>query len=223
MHTLELACAYNRIPCWLYHHHRTLLLRFDSPEQALKFRPRPEYKFIAAGVSHLDEIAMLDRGEDPQFITRLFRQFLDQGANCYAVTRDSRIVAYNWLFGDHYIITNDRYAERQLWLKLNPGDAMFGNGFIVPEFRLKGLFPLLLQRAILDKPQTTTFYTTISRLNVDSVRAHQRIGFALLGTIECQRMPMSPYFWSWRSPVHHRHLLGFGQPHVSLNALVTPG
>lgn len=221
-HTLELACAYGSVPGWLYYRHRTHLLQLGSIGRVLAFRTRPEYRYLPASDIHLDELANLDVHENAEFMARLFSGFFKTGASCYVIQRGRRIVAYNWLFDTHYTLTSDGYGARQLGLRLQPGATMFGNGYIAPEYRMKGLFPLLIRMAVQDRPEDTSFFTTIERLNLNSLRAHHRIGFKTLGTITCQRFLASPYCWSWHAAQGSTRVLGCGQPELALSEILRP-
>ncbi|MGE0080665.1 MAG: hypothetical protein AB7U81_05155 [Thiohalomonadaceae bacterium] len=221
LNTIEIACAYGYVPPWLYFRQGTHLLRLRSRAHVMKFGPRPDYRYFIAGRTHVDELASLDNGEDFRFMRRLFLDFLSHDALCYAIAKHDRIVAYNWLFRHQYVVTNDGYGPRQLRLMLGEHHAMFGNGYIVPEYRLKGLFPSLLWMAVNDRPADTVFLTTIARMNTDSLRAHERIGFEKLGTILCRRVISTACRWSMESPSRNQ-AIGRGQPAVALDSLIVP-
>lgn len=219
LNIIEIACAYGYVPAWLYSRHSTYLLKLRSRAHVLRFRPRPGYDYLIADRTHIDELAALDQSEDPSFMHRLFLDFFTNNALCYAIAKQNRIVAYNWLFQGQYTVTSDGYGPRQLRLILGEHHAMFGNGYILPEYRLKGLFPSLLWMAVTDHPDDMVFLTTIARLNTDSLRAHERIGFEKLGIIRCSRIGSMACQWSMETSFHSQPL-GCGQPLIALDRLV---
>lgn len=218
-YTLDIACDKKQIPSWLLYDHRTHLLRLDDRNKLLGFKARQEYEYFAADESHLDELAVLDDFENPQFLRRLFRQFLTEGAQCHAIRHAGRVVAYNWVFRGHYTVTFDGYDKRCMQLDLGPRAVFLGNGFIVPAYRMKGLFPSLLGMA-LEHGEDTALFSTIDVINLNSLRAHLRLGFNNVGIITCQRVLGSPYIWRWHDTASEARLLGFRQPRIALADLL---
>ncbi len=193
---LDRLCSYGIMPCWMVEFASYDIYRLE------KFRRIPNRHDAAidigfASANDISEIASLTtegKESEQQETNKLFHKFFARKGRCVAIRKEGRIVAYQWLFREKYPLSRDGLGSRTIDIKL--GDGVFkSNGYIAPEFRLKGLFPLM-ERFIVDSvPESTPVYTHIEKSNDASKKAHERLGFRIVGDIEYWRLAGLSHFW----------------------------
>src|SRR5579863_10411966 len=148
-------------------------------------RPVTGYEFLTADRSCLDELVACQGGvtDTPYEVLQQF--FERDDAACYVVRRDGRLIAYFWLFRGSYLVTFDEKQDKGVEFLLNANEAFFGNGFIAPDFRMRGLFPSLVKFIVERQPSTLRFYSSVDSINTHSLRAHARCGFQTAFSIFC--------------------------------------
>lgn len=118
------------------------------------------------------------------FQHRVFSSYLDGGAAGIVIRRNGRLVGYNWVFHDRYELQVG-CPERKVDLLMAPGHVFFGSGYIVPEFRLQGVFPLMLHASSVAFGPAHALWSSSHIWNDISLRSHQRLGFQRLFEIRC--------------------------------------
>jgi hypothetical protein len=216
----EVLCARGLVPGWLLYYHDVSILKLRTLNPRAIRRRAAGYEYGAAEKRDVDGLVAISVGADAPALGRFFEAFFDAGNKCFVVRKDGAIVGYNWACHSKYTITNDNYQQRQLHLLLQPDEVLFGNGYIHPEYRLKGLFPDLVRVAVEGYPQGVSFYTSVARLNDLSVKSHERLGFEPLLSLGCHRLALLPYFWTVRAPDHPRRWAAWNQSSVQLSELV---
>lgn len=134
-----------------------------------------------------DDIAeMVAHGAEVEraFQRRVFNTYLDGGAAGIVIRRNGRLVGYNWVFHDRYELQVGS-PQRKVDLLMPPGHVFFGSGYIVPEFRLQGVFPLMLQASASAFGPALGLWSSSHIWNDISLRSHQRLGFQKLFEIRC--------------------------------------
>lgn len=117
--------------------------------------------------------------------SEIFRMFLDEGHECVLARDGGRLVGYSWGFKDTYTVTYDDYNIKNIHLNLSNDTIFFGNGYIVPEYRLKGLFPKLTYSCMKQFPRAKRFFTTIDIGNKLSFNSHRRFGYTPSFLLTC--------------------------------------
>jgi len=116
----------------------------------------------------------------------LFRAYFETGRQCYVAIFENRCIAYAWAFYKNTTITFDNYQQSNILTILPQNSCFIGDGFIHPEWRMKGLFPLLIAYIFDDlsqKHSITTVYNHIYYSSEHSMRSSTRLGFTLQKTI----------------------------------------
>lgn len=65
---------------------------------------------------------------------------------------------------------------------------MFGYGYVSLKYRMKGVFPLLMNHVVSCNPSVEMFITDIHTSNTISINSHRRIGFTGIGNIKLFRV-----------------------------------
>lgn len=154
------------------------------------------YEFSTADASILEEL--VECTDVPVSIDRRRKrlaQALALCASCITVRHQGRLVAYACAFVGKYVLTYDDYGPRTLTFALDQHAVFLGNGFIRPEYRMKGLFPHLLRNCVERYPTGTRFFGHIDTDNVQSFNSHRRLGFAPLLTITCLGIGPAHFFF----------------------------
>lgn len=191
-----------------------------SNQGALKRAPRG-YEFARADARVLEELigCHAGHGGTPR---REFVRFFEQGQDCFVVRRQGALVAYSWVFKDRYQLVFGEHERRRLTLALKADERFFGNGFIAPPHRLKGLFPQLVQFVVGHYPGQTRFYSSVNSLNRGSLLAHRRFGFAPVLRVTCAEAGVMRMFYA-RRPVGPGSVLSVGRAHVELDRCLRHG
>jgi hypothetical protein len=185
-----------------------------SNERALKRTPQG-YEFAQVDAGVLDELVGCHGGQagTPR---RVFVRFFEQGQDCFVVRRHGVLVAYFWVFKDSYQLVFDLHERRRLTLGLKSDQRFFGNGYIAPTHRLKGLFPHLIQFVVGHYPSQTRFFSSVNSLNHGSLLAHSRFGFAPVLRVTCAQAGVMRMFYAQR-PSGLGSVLGIGRAPTELD------
>lgn len=212
---LRRLCASGRMPRSLFFFSTIQVYALGpSNRDALK-RPPRNYEFLRADTRIVDELVDCHAGQ-PGTPGPVFARFFEQGQDCFVVRRKGEVVAYFWAFKDRYQLVFDDRAQRQLTLALRADQRFFGNGFIAPAHRLKGLFPHLVQFVVGHYPAQTRFFSSVNSLNHGSVRAHRRFGFAPVLRVTCAQAGLLCLFYA-RRPAGPGSLVGLGRVQTDLD------
>ena len=65
---------------------------------------------------------------------------------------------------------------------------LFGYGYVSLKYRMKGIFPLLMDHVVSSNPSVEVFVTDIHTFNTLSINSHKRIGFSDIGNIKLFRV-----------------------------------
>jgi len=144
------------------------------------------YEFSTADASILEEL--VECTDTPASIDRRregLARALALCASCITVRHQGRLVAYVCAFVGQYVLTYDDYGPRTLTFSLDEKAIFLGNGFIRPEYRMKGLFPHLLRHCVERYPAGSRFFGHLDADNVHSFNSHRRLGFVPLLTVTC--------------------------------------
>ena len=186
-----------------------------APNQsALKRAPRG-YAFMRADAGALTELLAAHMGE-PAAPARVLARFFELGQDCFVVRRHDAVVAYFWVFKDAYQLVFGDHPRRRLALRLRADQRFFGNGFIAPAQRLKGLFPHLVQFVVGHYPAPTRFFSSVNALNAASVHAHHRFGFAPVLRVTCAQAGALRLFYA-QPPLAPGSIVGWGRTPIDLD------
>lgn len=183
-------------------------------QEALKRVPQG-YQFMRADAGVIDELVACQAGY-PGTSAQTFARFFEQGQHCFVARRNGVVVAYFWVFAQRYELAFDEPAHRRLTLALKADQRFFGNGFIAPAYRLKGLFPHLVEFVSGQYPAPMRFFSSVNCLNQASLRAHRRFGFAPVLRISCLQAAAMRVFYAQR-PAGSPSLLAFRRRQADLD------
>lgn len=188
--------TYNEtLPEWLLKAETVEILRLDGLNQKAIRRQPEGYRFGLADRNDLDRL--LDCGEGSEaHMKPLFQRFFDANCRCFIVEKGSEICGYNWGFVGSYLLTLDDYASINLEVDIGDDSLLFGNGFIRPEYRLKGLFPHMVDYAVKQDVAIKRFLTSIDQMNINSVRSHRRLGFVHEKRLDYMKLAFLPGTWT---------------------------
>jgi len=145
--------------------------RFDQMYKLVKKRCDHEFK-IATG-----ETLKLLYDEFPEDAEK-FKRRIARGNRCYVTMKDGEITGHIWA-----LEATERFNTNSLW-RLKP-DTMDGawcfDGFVRPEYRMRGLFVYLMggvRKDLLSQGYVTQYGETDNR-NMSSLNTHLRVGYKI--------------------------------------------
>lgn len=164
-----------------------LLFRFDSFHvyrfTGIKAAPPESAGLTARAVTppDLPALCACRQMADTAAGIRDFERRMERGGTGTALLDGDKVVAYGWSrVGSNLREDGDRYV-----MNLGPNGAYVFDTFIHPEYRGRGLYPVLV-KAMADRglPKgVNRHYVTIDTLNAGSIRAHEKIGVERIETI----------------------------------------
>jgi GNAT superfamily N-acetyltransferase len=161
----------------------------DRSEGAVSAAPAACYCTIEhANDDDIDYICRVLTRDQPDHVIRA--RWRD-GHHCLVAKFQGKVVAYDW-------IAFSAVQEQKYRIDLRPGDAFCLDAYTVREHRGKGVHYALL-RALLGyavQSGKRRVFTAVSLYNMNSWKAHIRVGWQRLGTIGYFR----PYFTLSRLP-----------------------
>lgn len=212
---LRRLCASGCLPRSLFFFSTIQVYALGAHNQGALKRVPQTYAFARATPDSVDEMIGAHAGEAATPAPVLAR-FFAQGQDCFVVRRRGAVVAYFWVFKDRYQLVFDGDPRRRLALDLRADQRFFGNGFIAPAHRLKGLFPHLVQFVVGHYPPPTRFFSSVNALNHASLRAHHRFGFAPVLRMSCAQAGPLRAFYAQR-PRMPGSLVGWGRAPIDLD------
>jgi hypothetical protein len=154
------------------------------------------YEFAIADASILEELVeCTDTPASIELRRQALARVLALGASCITVRHRGRVVAYFCAFAGKYLLTYDDYGPKTLTFALDEKTIFLGNGFIRPEYRMKGLFPHLLRDCVARYPPGTRFFGHMDADNVHSFNSHRRLGFVPLLSVTCLSIGPACFFF----------------------------
>lgn len=141
------------------------------------------YQIDRACPANVEEFAQAGPIEDRPVLQRDFRGYLERGAAGIAIRSEGRIVAYNWVFTDSYDLKFPH--GRSVVVRMAPGCVFFGNGYVDPAYRMRGLFPLLVRESAAALGPDRVCWSSTDLWNEMSLSSHGRVGFARMGVVSC--------------------------------------
>lgn len=180
-------------------------------------RPLQGYHFARGTRALLDELVAC-QGNDRQTPLDVFDRFFDVGADCYVARAQGEVVGYFWGFRGRYRLHFDAHPRHALTIILRDDDVFFGNGFIAPAHRLRGVFPHLVDFVASHYPNARRF-SSVNHINRPSLRAHDRLGFARVATLTCADIGTVRTFHR-SGGARTRTLLGLGPSVVDIDDCV---
>lgn len=178
-------------------------------------RPLTGYHFERGTPALLDEL-VLCQGPRPDTPRSTFEMFFDAGAQCYVSRHDGQVIGYFWAFLEYYRLRFDSYPRHALTFRLKAGDVFFGNGFIAPPHRLRGVFPRFVDFVASHYPGTRRF-SSVNHTNLTSLQAHHRLGFLQKATIACADVATVRIFYRQAETQIPRTLLGIGPTMIDID------
>ena len=146
-------------------------------------------------IKELDKIYSVKDELNIDYKKKLYEYFISNGNICFvAKSMNEKVVGHIWTFKNEYILTSDDYKKTNLKIPLNIYQRFLGNGFIEKEYRLKGIFPILMKSIVNEYCTNTTFFTAIDKSNRNSFNSHKRLGFQEVGNVNSIRI-LSHYFY----------------------------
>jgi len=104
------------------------------------------------------------------------KRFFEEKNSCYIIRDNGDIAAFVLLYRKRYTMTRDNYRFINMDVELNDNILFFGYGFIARKYRMRGLFPYMIDYAVKQDPGAL-FITEVAQLNVHSNRSHLSLGF----------------------------------------------
>jgi len=168
------------IPDWLVVVGRSKILSFK--DKKIKIIRRSKKATVQRAVpDDLPRIIKCFEGSDKEFVKELYHGYLEKGNLCYIVECDGHVVGYVWAFLNSYMITYDDYKRCRIPLCFDENSAFFGDGYIKPDYRLRGYFPLLMDGMVEDLKlnyNKNSFFANVEVVNDHSFKSHSGIGFS---------------------------------------------
>ncbi|MEK6624217.1 MAG: hypothetical protein AABY86_04575 [Bdellovibrionota bacterium] len=155
----------------------------------------------------LDELLAVSGSDSVPGQREIFDVFFKLGDTCFLARKNDVLIGYYWAFRTHHIITYDDYKSKNLEIELASNMIFFGNGFIHPSFRLKGVFPHFAKYCIQQFSCDSRFITATDIENNLSLNSHNRLGYLQQFQLTCISL--------WRLHLHfikakqHRPVIRF--------------
>lgn len=181
-------------------------------------RPLHGYDFERAGVEALDEL-MACQGERPETPRSFLAGLFAAGHDCFVARYAGQVVAYFWTFKGTYEVRFNECPRHALTFTLPDRSVFFGNGFIAPAHRLRGLFPHLVHYVAGQYPGARCF-SSVNHTNLGSLQAHRRVGFTPLMIVACAGVATRTFFYRATDRLRPRGFLGFAGTVMDLAACV---
>jgi len=167
------------VPPWLLDYSRFHV--FELPQVEVEPAEEAALTFAPLGADGLAQIAACREMADPDEGVRQLIPRLEQGCICTGMWQEGRLIGYAWANqGANVLEDRDLYRMRT-----GQSGAYIFDTFIHPEFRGRGLYPVLL-RALQERMRALgvqRFYLTVDVYNARSIKEHTRVGARLLETI----------------------------------------
>lgn len=212
--------AYNYLPKpVLYLASKEVLALGAMNLQSLR-RQLPGYEFAIASTDDIDELTRC-QGERLHTSRAVFESFFTEGRRCYVVRKSGCVVAYFWAFQRDYTL-NFHGAQRHVTLLLDDDQLFFGNGFIAPAYRLKGLFPYMVKFVTEQYPSATRFFSAVDGINQGSLKAHNRFGFVSAFHVTCLSVLNARLFYRSEGASRFAVFLGAGGRQLPLSHCLMP-
>jgi len=171
---------YEYLPVWLFHFSRSNIYIYEgSGVYKYDYRDKlDKYEFglaVKADISSILKLTGID-GKDVASPTERLNQFFDNENYFYVIKNGGEIIAYLMLYKGEYRLTRDDYKSINLNISLDNNVMFFGYGFIEQKYRMRGLFPYMMNYA-MSRNDGAIFITDIADLNKHSHRSHIKLGF----------------------------------------------
>ncbi|MBI2521708.1 MAG: hypothetical protein HYV97_14935 [Bdellovibrio sp.] len=182
-------CSHDR-----FYFHTILGLEFSTLNEKLLVRNLSNIKFERINQdilsrpefdSLLDELVFMTGESGVAAQREIFSNFFKAGNICFVARKNDVLIGYYWAFLNQHIITYDDYKKKNIAIELSPNMIFFGNGFIHPEYRLKGVFPHFASYCIKQFPIGSRFITATDLDNHNSFNSHKRLGFVKSFQLSC--------------------------------------
>lgn len=177
-------------------------------------RPLHGYHFERANQDSLDAL-MACQGERPETPRAFLAGLFEAGHDCFVARYAGEVVAYFWAFKGSYVLRFDGDPRHAVTFTLPDRGVFFGNGFISPAHRLRGLFPHLVHYVAAQYPGGRCF-SSVHHINLGSRQAHRRVGFLPLLIVACAGFGSRTIFYRSTEKLRPRGFLGFGGATVHL-------
>ncbi len=182
---------YEYLPTWLFHLSKSNMYIYDGDcVEKYNYKDKQDkYKFDVASKADIESILKLSGLTDKSIqlpMARLIR-FFDNGNSCYIIRLENKIIAFLMLYKGQYVITRDDYKSINMNVRLDDNILFFGYGFIMPKYRMRGLFPYMMNYA-MSSNKGAVFITDIADLNKHSHRSHIKLGFKTIYSVVAVRL-----------------------------------
>lgn len=194
----HLLSANGYVPYWLWYLCELELLRLETLNPAATARVPQDCACRPATAADIPLLAALAGGASTSAVCEEFAGYLADGHQCFLVAHAGRVVGYDWVFSSCYPLVLEHDPARTLTIDLQPDTVFFAVGFILPQYRLKGLYPFLINYILCHRGPGTRYYTAVHTANEHSLRTHRRLGFVPVATAVCSRLLGGGYRWTIR-------------------------
>ncbi len=158
---------------------KSTLLAYNGNHIALKRKSKNIIVRVAPPSELIKILSVSDDASNKQK-EKIYQNNFDKGHFCYIVEYKGVVAGYCWAFIDSYIITFDSYNFSWINSRVNKDSAVFGDGYINPVYRLRGLYPFLMAGMVDDlsvRYNMTRFLAFVYSQNEHSLKSHARLGF----------------------------------------------
>lgn len=181
---------YEYFPVWLFHFSRSNIYIYEGAGvYKYNYRDKQDkYEFNLATKVDIPKILKLTGIENKAGSAPADRlnQFFDNENCFYVIKIDGEIIAYLMLYKGEYKLTRDDYKSINLNISLDNNVMFFGYGFIEPKYRMRGLFPYMMNYA-MSHNDGAIFVTDIADLNKHSHKSHIKLGFRTIYSLVAAR------------------------------------
>lgn len=114
--------------------------------------------------------------------------FINSGNSLYLVYDKSKVIGYLYLYRGKRELQFSDSISNKIFMSCGDKISFFGFGYVALKYRMKGIFPLMMNHAVKSNPSVEMFFSDISPLNTISINSHRRIGFSVIGNIKLFRV-----------------------------------
>ncbi len=147
--------------------------------------------------------------------------FVKDRNSLYIVYDKQQVVGMLYLYRrEREMHLSDFSGENRLFLTGGDDTSFFGYGYVALKYRMKGVFPLLVDHVVRFNPSTKMYVSDVSPLNMISLNSVRRIGFSVVGNVMLFRVFTILSFW--RVCINNRIFYRFGKNiHLAADSLIS--
>ena len=149
--------------------------------------------------------------------------FINSDNTLYVVSDKSIVIGYLYVYRKKRVFQLSDSIPNEIIMRSHSDQViLFGYGYVALKYRMKGIFPLLMNHIVDCNSYVEVFVTDIHTFNTLSINSHRRIGFSVIGNIKLFRV--LGIFPMWLINLNNKNSYKFREDiNISVDSLVNNG